>query len=175
MTADVAALVERAAAAEDERQLAELRREAEEPVEDAVRSADFRQRAIGYRAIGLLDFKQKTELLRRGLEDESPACRGAALMSLEVLSRDRPGDVNGARAILHRLADSDPNMTVRRLAVMCLKNGSVNNRDTSMLLEHIAEASEDPALAATAKRVIEALRQRAHEERERRRERERNR
>ena len=30
-----------------------------------------------------------TDFLRRGLEDESPACRGSALISLELLSRDR--------------------------------------------------------------------------------------
>jgi hypothetical protein len=175
LTAQVAALLERAAGIQGERELADLRREADEAVEFAVRAEDFRERAMGYRAIGVLEYKEKTELIRRGLEDESPACRGAALMSLEVLSRDRPGDVNGARASLHRLADSDPNMTVRRLAVICLKNGSAGNRDTSLLLDHISDAAEDPELAAAAKRVIDALKQRAHEDRERKRERERNR
>ena len=38
-----------------------------------------RARAVAYRAIGQFRFRQKTELLRRGLEDESPACRGSAL------------------------------------------------------------------------------------------------
>ena len=52
---------------------------------------DFRERAVAYRAIGQFRFRTKKELLRRGLEDESPAVRGSALLSLEKLSRDHPG------------------------------------------------------------------------------------
>ena len=51
---------------------------------------DFRVRAQAYRAIAQFRFRQKTELLRRGLEDDSPACRGSALVALESLSRDHP-------------------------------------------------------------------------------------
>ena len=61
-------------------------------------------------------FRQKIELLRRGLEDESPACRGSALLSLERLSRDHPGVVNGVRPLLHDLVARDGNEAVRRLA-----------------------------------------------------------
>ena len=57
----------------DERALADLRAKWEEDVEHAARSQDFRERAVAYRAIAQFRFKQKTELLRRGLEDESPA------------------------------------------------------------------------------------------------------
>jgi len=78
----------------DERALAELRATWEEELEHAARSQDFRERAVAYRAIAQFRFKQKTELLRRGLEDESPACRGSALLALERLSRDAPGMVN---------------------------------------------------------------------------------
>ena len=60
-------------------------------IEGAARSSDFRERAVAYRAVGQFRFRQKIELLRRGLEDESPAARGSALISLELLSRDQPG------------------------------------------------------------------------------------
>lgn len=162
MTDDFAGLVERASATTDERELAELRAIADEEVEAAVRSDDFRQRALAYRALGLLRFRQKTELLARGLEDSSPACRGAALISLELLSRDHPREVNAVRPVLHQLANADDNATVRRLALMCLKNGSAS-RDTLVLLEHLASDDDDPELSALATRVVGELKKRARE------------
>ena len=104
------AAVEAAALADsgDERQLATLRARWEDELEGAARSADFRERAVAYRAIGQFRFRQKLELLRRGLDDESPACRGSALISLELLSRNSPGAVNSARPQLHTLANADP-------------------------------------------------------------------
>jgi hypothetical protein len=77
------------------------------------------------------------ELLARGLDDESPACRGSALISLELLSRESPGVVNSVRSTLHRLANSDDNQAVRRLAIVCLRNGSAH-RDTITLLEGLS-------------------------------------
>jgi hypothetical protein len=103
-------------------------------VEAAVRSQDYRERAAAYRAVGLFRYRQKIELLARGLDDESPACRGSALISLELLSRDSPGAVNSVRSALHRLANADNNQAVRRLAIVCLRNGSPH-RDTIALLE----------------------------------------
>ena len=50
----------------------------------AARDADYRVRAQAYRAIAQFRFRQKLELLRRGLEDESPAARGSALIALEA-------------------------------------------------------------------------------------------
>ena len=87
------------------------------------RDPDYRVRALAYRAIGQFRYRQKIELLQRGLEDESPACRGSALVSLELLSRDSPGVINQTRRILHELTNDDPNQAVRRLAIVCLKNG----------------------------------------------------
>jgi hypothetical protein len=84
------------------------------------------------------------ELLRRGLDDESPAARGSALIALEALSRDRPGDVNQFRPLLHELAARDPNVAVRRLAILCFKNGSPERR-TIQLLDGIAESDEEDA------------------------------
>src|SRR6266700_4966768 len=112
-----------------ERELAALRQQWADEVEGAARSSDYRERAVAYRAIGQFRYRQKLELLRRGLEDESPACRGSALVSLELLSRDGPAPVNAVRPLLHSLANSDPNQAVRRLAVLCLRNGSPQ-RDT---------------------------------------------
>ena len=155
--ADAAA---RAAELTDERALADLRREVADDLELAARSGDFRERAVAYRAIGQLRFREKTELLRRGLEDESPACRGSALLSLELLSRDHPGVANGVRPLLHELANQDPNQAVRRLAVLALKNGSPN-RDTLTLLEHLAEEAEEKDLRAAAATVHRTLKRKA--------------
>ncbi len=71
-------LVEAAAKADElaqsgsERELATLRKQWEDELESAARSADYRERAVAYRAIGQFRFRQKLELLRRGLDDESP-------------------------------------------------------------------------------------------------------
>jgi HEAT repeat protein len=141
-----------------ERELAELRQQWDEELESAARSADYRERAVAYRAIGQFRFRQKLELLRRGLDDESPACRGSALLALELLSRDHPGAVNADRPLLHKLVtDREENPAVRRLAVMSLKNGSPQ-RDTIVILEGLAGDDEaDKELRAAAKRVAELL------------------
>ena len=146
----------RAGEVPDERALATLRREVADEVEAAARRGDYRERALAYRAIGQLRFREKTELLRRGLEDESPACRGSALLSLELLSREHPGVVNGVRPLLHELANTDGNAAVRRLAVLCLKNGSPS-RDTLTLLAHLAEEAEEKELRAAAASVHRTL------------------
>ena len=113
---------------------------------------------MAYRAIGQFRYRQKVELLRRGLEDESPACRGSALISLELLSRDHPGIVNSVRPALHTLASHDDNEAVRRLAVLSLKNGSPQ-ADTLTLLAHLAEEADEKDLRATAQSVHRALKQ----------------
>jgi HEAT repeat protein len=141
--------------------LAALRTRWEDELEGLARSSDYRERAVAYRAIGQFRFRQKIELLRRGLEDESPACRGSALISLELLSRNSPGAINSSRPLLHSLANSDPNQAVRRLAVFCLRNGSPH-RDTITLLEHIGDNDEeDRELRAAANRVAGELKKRA--------------
>jgi HEAT repeat protein len=146
-----------ASEAKDERALSELRRDVDEELELAAREPDFRRRALAYRAIGQLRFAQKTELLRRGLEDESPACRGSALLSLELLSRDHPSTINGVRPLLHTLATADGNAAVRRLAILCLKNGSPE-RNTIVLLEGLAQDDEqDKELAKAAAGVADTL------------------
>ena len=150
----------RGAELSDERALADLRREVADELEAAARSADYRERAVGYRAVGQLRFREKTELLRRGLEDASPACRGSALLSLELLSRDSPGVVNAVRPLLHELANIDGNQAVRRLAVLSLKNGSPS-RDTLTLLAHLAEEGEEKELRAAAAGVLRALKRKA--------------
>jgi HEAT repeat protein len=155
--ATAAADAEQLAAAGSERELAALRAQWDDELEGAARSADFRERAVAYRAIGQFRYRQKLELLRRGLEDESPAARGSALLSLELLSRDGPAPVNADRPLLHRLVASDPNAVVRRLAILCLKNGSPQ-RDTIVILEGIADDDEqDRQLREAAKRVAAHL------------------
>ena len=118
-------------------------------------------RAVAYRAIGQFRYRQKLELLRRGLGDESPACRGSALVSLELLSREHPGVVNSTRAALHDLATRDGNQAVRRLAIVCLRNGSPQ-ANTVQLLNGLAEQDEqDRELREIARRVAAALKKRA--------------
>jgi HEAT repeat protein len=156
----LAEAVARAAEVTDERALADLRREVAEDVESSARSPDYRERAVAYRAIGQLRFNQKTELLRRGLEDESPACRGSALLSLELLSRDHPGLVNASRGLLHALANDDPNQAVRRLAVLCLRNGSPT-ADTITLLAHLGEEAEEKDLRAAATAVHQSMKKKS--------------
>jgi len=159
------ALAEAAARAEDldEQALASLRAEIADELEAAARSTDFRERAVAYRAVGQLRFRQKLALLGRGLDDDSPACRGAALLSLELLSRDQPGPVNAERSRLHQLANADSNAAVRRLAVMCLRNGSPV-RDTIGLLAGIADDDrQERELRAAAGRIADALRRKARQ------------
>jgi HEAT repeat protein len=160
---DLAQLAAHAAEVDDERELADIRHVADDEIEAAARSEDFRQRAVAYRAVGQLNFRAKAELLRRGLDDESPACRGSALLSLELLSRDHAGVVNAVRPRLNTLANADPNRAVRRLAVLALKNGSPH-ADTLVLLDHIADSDEEDAeLRAAAKRVADLLRKKQRE------------
>ena len=141
------------AQAGDERALAQLRSRWDDELEAAARSSDYRERALAYRAIGQFRFRQKTELLRRGLEDDSPAARGSALISLELLSRDSPGVVNAVRPMLHTLANADPNEAVQRLALVCLKNGSPQ-RETIVLLAGLADDEEQGrVLRETARKV----------------------
>ena len=158
---EAAAEAEALAQAGDERGLADLRRQWEDEVEGGARSADYRERAVAYRAVGQFRFRQKIELLARGLDDESPACRGSALISLELLSRDAPGAVNSVRSALHRLATADDNQAVRRLAIVCLKNGSAH-RDTIALLEGLADDDrQERDLAETAAKVAAGLKRKA--------------
>ena len=155
--AEAAARADELAAAGDQKGLATLRQEWDEEVEHAARNADYRVRAQAYRAIAQFRFRQKLELVRRGLQDESPAARGSALIALEGLSREHPGDVNGMRRLLEDLANSDGNVAVRRLAIVCLKNGSPT-RETILLLNGLADDDEqDAELRRTAKAVATAL------------------
>ena len=151
------------ALAEDgkERELAQLRSQWDEEVEAAARSRDYRERAVAYRAIAQFRFRQKLELLRRGLEDQSPACRGSALLSFERLSRDHPGVVNTVRPTLHELLTNDDNQAVRRLAIVCLKNGSPE-RATIQILASLGEDDEqERELRETAAKVAQVLRRKA--------------
>jgi HEAT repeat protein len=136
-----------------ERELAALRAQWDEEIEAAARDPDYRVRGQAYRAIAQFRFRQKLELLRRGLEDESPAARGSALIALEGLSREHPGDVNRFRSLLHELSAHDANVAVRRLAIVCLKNGTPQ-RDTIQLLDGIAENDEEDADVRKTARTV---------------------
>jgi HEAT repeat protein len=160
-------LIEAAAQADElaqsgaERELATLRQQWDEEVEASARSADYRERAVAYRAIGQFRFRQKLELLRRGLDDESPVVRGSALVSVQQLSKDAPGLVNSMRPLLHTLASTDPKDAVRRLAIVCLRNGSPQ-RETIVLLNGLAEDDEQDAdVRKTARAVAAELKKKA--------------
>ena len=153
---EAAAEADALAQAGDERALATLRSQWDDEIEAAARDADYRTRSLAYRAIAQFRFRQKLELLRRGLEDESPAARGSALIALEGLSRNHPGDVNAFRPLLHELAARDPNVAVRRLAVVCLRNGTPQ-RDTIQILDGIAGDDEEDAELRKTARSVSAL------------------
>lgn len=156
--ADAAAEADALAADGKERELSQLRAQWDDELEAAARSADFRERAVAYRAVGQFRFRAKIELLRRGLGDESPAVRGSALLSLELLSRDHPGVVNDVRALLHELIANDPVEAVRRLAVAAIKNGSPRP-DTIQILSSLADDDEQPReLRQAAAKVAQLLR-----------------
>jgi HEAT repeat protein len=158
---EAAAQADELAQAGDERQLATLRQQWDEEVESAARSTDYRERAVAYRAIGQFRFRQKLELLRRGLEDDSPAVRGSALVSVQQLSKGSPGLVNSMRPLLHTMASTDANQAVRRLAIVCLRNGSPQ-RETIVLLSGLAEGDdEDEELRNAARAVAADLKKRA--------------
>jgi hypothetical protein len=144
-----------------ERELAILRQQWDEELEAAARSGDYRERAVAYRAIGQFRFRQKLELLRRGLDDDSPVVRGSALVSVQQLSKDAPGLVNSLRPVLHTIATTDDNEAVRRLAIVCLRNGSAQ-RETIVLLNGLAEDDEQEAeLRRTARAVAAELKKKA--------------
>jgi HEAT repeat protein len=163
----VSSLAEAAAQADafaeegNERELSQLRAQWDDDLEAAARTSDFRERAVAYRAIGQFRFRTKRELLRRGLEDDSPAVRGSALLALEKLSRDHPGDVNDVRPLLHELLTNDGNEAVRRLTVVALKNGSARP-DTIQILSSLGEDDEQPReLREAATKVAQLLRRKS--------------
>jgi hypothetical protein len=164
--AEAAARAEELWASGSAQELAQLRTEWGDELESQARSQDFRERALAFRAIGMFRWRAKEELLRRGLDDTSPAARGSALLSIELLSRDHPSSVNSVRPILHKmLNDPDENAAVRRLAVMALKNGSAQ-RDTIVLLEGTAADDEaSPDLARAAATVAQELKRKEREKR----------
>ncbi len=156
--ADAAAEADQLAEEGKERELSQLRAQWDDELESAARAADFRERAVAYRAIGQFRFRTKIQLLRRGLEDDSPAVRGSSLLALERLSRDHPGVVNDVRPLLHELLTHDGNEAVRRLAVVSLKNGSPRP-DTIQLLASIGDDDEQPReLREAATKVAQTLR-----------------
>jgi hypothetical protein len=159
--ADAAAQADVLATDGDERALAQLRAQWDEELEAAARGSDFRERAVAYRAIGQFRFRAKIELLRRGLDDESPAARGSALLSLELLSRDHPKVVNDVRPLLHELVTNDGNEAVRRLGFVALMNGSARP-DTIQILVSLGDNDEQPrALRDAAAKVAQLLKRKA--------------
>ena len=159
--AEAAAQADGLAGEGNERELSQLRAQWDDELEAAARGPDFRERAVAYRAIGQFRFRTKKELLRRGLEDESPAVRGSALLSLELLSRDHPGDVNDVRALLHELVAHDGNEAVRRLAVAVLKNGPARP-DTIQILTSLGDDDDATReLRETAAKVAQLLRRKS--------------
>jgi HEAT repeat protein len=153
---EAAALADEYAKGGLERELATLRGEWADEIEASCRSNDYRVRAQAYRAIAQFRFRQKLELLRRGFEDDSPAVRGSALISLEGLSRSHPGDVNAYRSLLHELASNDSNVAVRRLAIVCFKNGTPA-RETILILDGIADDDENDADVRKTARSVSLL------------------
>jgi hypothetical protein len=159
--AEAAAQADALAGEGNERELAQLRAQWDDELEASARAADFRERAVAFRAVGQFRFRAKTELLRRGLDDESPAVRGSSLLALELLSRDHPSVVNDVRPLLHELLTRDGNEAVRRLAVVALRNGSARP-DTIQILTSLGADDEQPReLREAATKVAQLLKRKA--------------
>jgi HEAT repeat protein len=156
--AEAAAQADALAGEGKERELAQLRAQWDDELEASARSADFRERAVAYRAVGQFRFRAKTELLRRGLDDESPAVRGSALLALELLSRDHPKVVNDVRPLLHELVTRDGNEAVRRLGVVALRNGSARPDTIQILASLGADDEQSRELRDSATKVAQQLR-----------------
>lgn len=150
---EAAATAEELANAGDERSLAQLRSEWDDELEASARHADYRVRAVAFRALAQFRFRAKLELLRRGLDDESPGVRGSALIALESFSRGHPGDVQKFRPLLHELATRDGNAAVRRLAIVCFRNGSPDPATISILDSIAADDEADAEVCKAAKSV----------------------
>jgi HEAT repeat protein len=144
------------AAGGKEKELAALRSQWGDEIEASARHADYRIRVLAFRSVAQFRFRSKLELLRRGLDDDSPAVRGSALITLETLSRDHPGDVNGFRPLLNEVAARDPNNAVRRLAIFCFKNGTAQT-DTIRILDGIAANDEDDREVRESARKVALL------------------
>jgi hypothetical protein len=70
--------------------------------------------------------------------------------------------VNAFRSRLHQLATTDPNQAVRRLAIVCLRNGSPQ-RDSIVLLSGLAEDDRQEAdLRTAAARVAAQLKRKSN-------------
>ena len=66
------------------------------------------------------------------------------------------------RALLHELVTNDPNIAVRRLGIVVLKNGSPQ-RETILVLNGLADDDDqDGELRKTARAVAIALQKRAN-------------
>ena len=84
---------------------------------------------VAYRAIAQFRFRPEARAAApraRGREPCRP--RLGADRARGALAR-APGDVNAYRPLLHELAARDPNVAVRRLAIVCFKNGTAGPRD----------------------------------------------
>ena len=69
--------------------------------------------------------------------------------------------ITSLRSLLHSIVSSAPNQAVRRLAVVCLRNGSPQ-RETIVLLSGLAEDDDqDTELRNTARTVAADLKKRA--------------
>ena len=150
---EAAAAAEALANAGDERALARLRTEWGDEIEASARNPDYRVRAVAFRALAQFRFRAKLELLRRGLDDESPGVRGSALIALESFSRGHPGDVQKYRPLLHELATRDGNAAVRRLAIVCFRNGTSDPATISILDSIAADDEADADVQKTARSV----------------------
>jgi hypothetical protein len=126
--AEAAAQADAFAEEGNERELAKLRSEWDELLEASARGADFRDRAVAYRAIGQFRFRTKK------------------------------GDINDVRPLMHELVTHDGNEAVRRLAVVALKNGSPRPDTIQILASLGDDDEQPRELRDAAVKVAQALR-----------------
>jgi hypothetical protein len=84
------------------------------------------------------------------------------LIALESLSRTHPGDVNASRRLLHDRASAAANAAVRRLAIVCLKNGTPERQSIQLLNGLADDDDQDAEVRKTARAVATMLQKRAN-------------
>ena len=81
-------------------------------------------------------------------------------IALEASRATHPGDVNAFRPLLHELAARDPNVAVRRLAIVCLRNGTpAARRRSRSSTGSPTTTTRTPSCARTARIGLGAARQ----------------
>ena len=145
-----------------ERELADLRAEWADELEASLPQHTTTACApLAYRAIAPVPLpRRSSSCSAAGSRTRARPCRGSALIALEgALARPSRRRQRVPRRCSTSSPSRDPNAAVRRLAIVCFKNGTPA-RETILILDGIADDDEtDAEVRKTARSVVAAARQ----------------